>query len=86
MNIANIISTDIVVLNDDERQLVENSFTRLSAANEVYVLEMSKKLMNLERLSSAISCFPSIHETSVLAGEKRSEETLIDNLCINSDV
>ena len=81
MNIANIISTDIVVLNDDERQLVENSFTRLSAANEVYVLEMSKKLMNLERLSSAISCFPSIHETSVLAGEKRSEETLIDNLC-----
>ena len=81
MNIANIISTDIVVLNDDERQLVENSFTRLSAANEVYVLEMSKKLMNLERISSAISRFPSIHETSVLAGEKRSEETLIDNLC-----
>lgn len=81
MGIEDIISTNIVVLNDEERRLVENSFKRLSGGNEAYVLEMSKKLMNLERISSAISRFPSIHETSVLAGEKRSQATLIDNLC-----
>ena len=37
MGIEDIISTDIVVLNDEERRLVENSFKRLSGGNEAYV-------------------------------------------------
>lgn len=79
--LAGFISTDIVVLNNVEKDLVENAFKCLSKKNEAAVLEIGKKLMDLERMSAAISRFPSIHETSVLAGEERSQSTLIDNLC-----
>lgn len=81
MNISDIISTDIVVLNNDEKILVENAFERLNGKYKNSVVELSKKLLDLERLSSAISRFPSIKETSVLAGETRSQKTLIENLC-----
>ena len=80
-NITDIISTDIVVLNDTEKRLIENFFGQLNEKNETSALEIGKKLMDLERMSAAISRFPSIHETSVLAGERRSQQTLIDNLC-----
>lgn len=79
--LGTIISTDIVVLNDHERTLVEYAFERLNEEYKSSVLEIGKKLMDLERMSAAISRFPSIHETSVLAGEKRSQETLIETLC-----
>lgn len=79
--IEGLISTDIVVLNDTEKKLVENAFNRLSGKHESSVLEIGKKLMDLERMSTAISRYPSIHETSVLAGEERSRQTLIENLC-----
>ncbi|MEL3911777.1 hypothetical protein [Treponema pedis] len=79
--ITEMISTDIVVLNDTEKLFVEIFFNRLSGKNETACLEIGKKLMDLERMSAAISRFPSIHETSVLAGEQRSQQTLIDNLC-----
>lgn len=80
-NVTDIISTDIVVLNDTEKRLIENFFGQLNEKNETSALEIGKKLMDLERMSAAISRFPSIHETSVLAGERRSQQTLIDNLC-----
>ena len=67
--LGTIISTDIVVLNDHERTLVEYAFERLNGEYKSAVLEIGKKLMDLERMSAAISRFPSIHETSVLAGE-----------------
>lgn len=79
--LGTIISTDIVVLNDHERTLVKYAFEQLNEEYKSTVLEIGKKLMDLERMSVAISHFPSIHETSILAGQKRSQETLIETLC-----
>ena len=57
--LGTIISTDIVVLNDHERTLVEYAFERLNEEYKSAVLEIGKKLMDLERMSAAISRFPS---------------------------
>ena len=71
--LGTIISTDIVVLNDHERTLVKYAFEQLNEEYKSTVLEIGKKLMDLERMSVAISHFPSIHETSILAGHKHSQ-------------
>ncbi len=79
--LTGIFSTDIVVLNDTEKKLLQNFFDTLSEEDDSSMFDIEKKLMDLERMSTAISRFPSIHETSILAGEKRNQQTLIKNLC-----
>lgn len=75
------LRVDFSFLNDSENCLINRSLERLHHKNNTSVLEIEKKLINLDRMSTAISDFPSIHETSVFAGEERSRHTLIENLC-----
>ncbi len=77
----NFFSTDIVVLNDEERTLVRRFLKLLEGVGESSILEIGKKLTDLERMSDAISRFPSMKEKTFFAGEKRSWQTLIEHLC-----
>ncbi|WP_039914751.1 hypothetical protein [Treponema phagedenis] len=74
-------SSDIVVLNPKEHRLIDKIFTDLRAYSSESVMGIATRIMDLERLAVSISRYPPIDERSVLAGEARSAQTLIDTLC-----
>jgi hypothetical protein len=79
------ISTDIVVLNQTERDLVNRVFENLRVYSPETMVGVATRIMDLERLSVSISRYPSMHERGILAGRERSTETLIDTLCCFGD-
>ncbi|HOT61323.1 MAG TPA: hypothetical protein PLU93_00515 [Treponemataceae bacterium] len=79
------ISTDIVVLNQTERALVNRVFENLRVYSPETMVGVATRIMDLERLSVSISRYPSMHERGILAGRERSTETLIDTLCCFGD-
>lgn len=78
-------TTDIVVLNSQERALVNRVFENLRVYSPETMVGIATRVMDLERLSVSISRYPSMYERGVLAGQTRSTETLIDTLCAYSD-
>ncbi len=78
-------STDIIVLNPHERQLVNRVFENLRVYSPETMVGVATRVMDLERLSVSISRYPSMHERGFLAGQARSSETIIDTLCAYSD-
>lgn len=82
---TNEISTDIIVLNPDERSLVNRVFENLRVYSPETMVGIATRIMDLERLSVSISRYPSMHERGFLAGQTRSSETLIDTLCTIGD-
>lgn len=79
--VDDILSTDIIVFNREEQRLVHNMFRKLRRRSKKDIVDIAKRIIDLQKVSSAISRFPPIQKTSVLAGEKRDKETLIGNLC-----
>lgn len=75
------VSTDIVALNPEERSLVNHVFENLRISSPETMVGVATRIMDLERLSVSISRYPSMYEQSILAGQNRSSETLIDTLC-----
>lgn len=78
-------STDIVVLNPEERALVNRVFENLRVYSPETMVGVATRIMDLERLSVSISRYPSMHEWGSIAGPSRSSETLVDNLCTVGD-
>lgn len=78
-------ATDIVVLNTQERALVNRVFENLRVYSPETMVGVATRVMDLERLSVSISRYPSMYEQGILAGQSRSSETLIDTLCDYSD-
>lgn len=74
-------TTDIVVLNQMERTLVNRVFENLRVYSPETMVGVATRVMDLERLSVSISRYPSMHEQGVLAGQARSNDTLIETLC-----
>lgn len=82
--IDDVLSTDIIALNVEEQKLVRQILKKLRRQSRKDIINIAKKIIDLEKVSAAISRFPSIQKTSILAGEKRDKETLIENLCSTS--
>ena len=78
-------STDIVVLNSNERALVNRVFENLRISSPETMVGIATRIMDLERLSVSISRYPSMHERGILAGQTRTSENLIDTLCTFGD-
>ena len=78
-------STDIVVLNANERALVNRVFENLRVFSPETMVGIATRIMDLERLSVSISRYPSMHERSILSGQTRTSENLIDTLCTFGD-
>jgi hypothetical protein len=78
-------STDIVVLNPEERALVNRVFENLRVYSPETMVGVATRIMDLERLSVSISRYPSMHERGLIAGQTRSSETLVDSLCTVGD-
>ncbi|MBN1616501.1 MAG: hypothetical protein JW875_04250 [Spirochaetales bacterium] len=85
LQVPDIGSTDIVVLNAQERALVNRVFENLRVYSPETMVGVATRVMDLERLSVSISRYPSMHESGALAGQLRSSETLIETLCAYSD-
>ncbi|PIE98864.1 MAG: hypothetical protein CR988_01320 [Treponema sp.] len=77
----NLLPKTIVVLNEKEKPLIEEIYARLADESEEVVSEISAKLLQLQNLSEAMSEYPSINQSSVFAGEMRSEQTLLEKMC-----
>ena len=78
-------STDIVVLNPEERALVNRVFENLRVYSPETMVAVATRIMDLERLSVSISRYPSMHERGFISGPASSPETLIDTLCTIGD-
>ncbi len=78
-------STDIVVLNQNERALVNRVFENLRMYSPETMVGVATRIMDLERLSVSISRYPSMHERGFLAGQTRTAENLIETLCTFGD-
>ncbi|MEL3906933.1 MAG: hypothetical protein P1P65_07920 [Treponema sp.] len=77
-------STNIVVFDKDEHTVIEQVLKNLNAYAPGVLANISNYITTLEQVAVAISRYPSIRESTVLAGERRTAETLIDTLCKNT--
>ena len=73
--------SDIIALNNNERELINRFFEAMRERAPEATEEIAAIIMDLERLSAAVSRYPSMYEQSTLSGEQRSISTLIDALC-----
>ena len=73
--------SDIIALNNTERELINRFFEAMRGRAPEATGEIAAIIMDLERLSSAVSRYPSMYAQSTLSGESRSIRTLIDALC-----
>jgi hypothetical protein len=78
-------STDIVVLNQNERALVNRVFENLRISSPETMVGIATRIMDLERLSVSISRYPSMHERGIIAGQARGSDNIIDTLCTFGD-
>lgn len=74
-------STDIVVFDKDEYAVIEQVLKNLNAYAPGVLGNIANCISTLEQVAVAVSRYPSIRESTVLAGERRTAETLIDTLC-----
>lgn len=78
-------STDIVVLNQNERALVNRVFENLRVSSPETMIGIATRIMDLERLSVSISRYPSMYEQGILSGTTLTSENLIETLCTFGD-
>ncbi|WP_230752492.1 hypothetical protein [Teretinema zuelzerae] len=79
------VSTDIVVLNPQERMLVNRVFENLRVISPETMVGVATRIMDLERLSVSISRYPSMHQGGFTVGAPRNTETLVETLCTFGD-
>ncbi len=73
--------SDIIALNSSERDLVNRFFEHIRPHSPDAMATISSRITDLERLSVAVSRYPSMYEQSYISGEDRSARALIENLC-----
>ena len=73
--------SDIIAFNNAERELINRFFEAISLQSAEAMDGVAAIIADLERLSAAISRYPSMYEQSTLSGQQRSIRTLIDTLC-----
>ena len=74
-------SADIVVFDKDEYAVIDQILKSLQAYAPGVLSNIANCITTLEQVAMAVSRYPSIQRSTVLAGEHRSTETLIDTLC-----
>ena len=74
-------SADIVVFDRDEHAVIGKILQSLQAYAPGVLGNIADCITTLEQLAMSVSRYPSIRRSTVLAGELRSAETLIDTLC-----
>lgn len=74
-------SADIVVFDKDEHAVIDKILQSLQAYAPGVLGNIADCITTLEQLAMAVSRYPSIRQSTVLAGEHRSEDTLIETLC-----
>ena len=74
-------SSDIIALNTQERELINRFFETMRIHSPETMVGVAARIMDLERLSVAISRYPSMYEQTSFYGQERSIRTLIDTLC-----
>ncbi len=78
-------STDIVVLNPEERALVNRVFENLRVYSPETMVGVATRVMDLERLAVSVSRYPSMHERGIVAVPGGQTESLVETLCTIGD-
>lgn len=78
-------STNIIVLTDNEKQLVNNLFSRLKEISPETLEGLTNRISDLEKLAAAIARFPSLLQRQVESHEIQTVHTLIESLLIARD-
>lgn len=74
-------SADIVVFDKDEHAVIDRILKSLQAYAPGVLSNIANCITNLEQVAVAVSHYPSIRRSTVLAGTHRSADTLIETLC-----
>lgn len=77
-NSLQLFSRDIVVFDEQEKEILNRVCTRLYEESSAIVKDISEKISRLQTLANAMSAFPSIISTSEFVGGVRNEETLLE--------
>lgn len=75
-----LFSTDLVVLTDKERILVNIMFDRLKTISPETLEVFANRMADLERLTRNIAHFPSLFQQQKVTAEMRTESTLVESL------
>ncbi len=73
-------STDLIVLTDTERELVNEIYDRLKTISPETLVVLADRIADLERLTANIDHFPSLLQQQFLDTELRTPHTLIESL------
>lgn len=71
----------IITFTNEEKELVSKVFDEVNAISSSSFEKLEQKLNDLEGIASSISRYPSIKNTSMLAGKTRNESSLVKSLC-----
>ncbi|MGP1576598.1 MAG: hypothetical protein ACTTH7_03765 [Treponema sp.] len=74
-------SSDIVVFDKNEFAVLDHVLQSLQAYAPGVLANIANHITTLEQVAIAISRYPPILQSSVLGGQQRSAQTLIDTLC-----
>lgn len=76
----------IIMFTNEEKALVDEIFRKVRALSDASYRRINRKLIDLKRVATSISKYPSIKSTSFLAGKTRDGESLVEALCaLNPD-
>ncbi len=79
------LSTNLVVLTDDEQDLVNEVFDGLKSISPESLVVLADRLADLEKLTLNIAHFPSLKEAQEQGGKTRDISTLVEALLVKRD-
>ena len=80
-----LFSTDIIVLTDNEKQLVNLLFTRLKKISPETLEGLAHRINDVERLAKDIARFPSLLHRQTFSHEIQTQHTLAESLLEQRD-
>ncbi len=83
--LQNDVSTNLVVLTNEEQALVNQVFDMLTTISPESIIVLSDRLADLEKLTLNIAHFPSLKETQEQGGKQRDISTLVEALLIRRE-
>ncbi len=79
------LSTNLIVLTDEEQDLVNEVFDGLKTISPESLVVLADRLADLEKLTLNIAHFPSLKDSQEQGGQLRDMSTLVDSLLVSRE-
>ncbi|NLL99931.1 MAG: hypothetical protein GX220_00540 [Treponema sp.] len=84
-SISDDFSTDIVVLSNSEKKLINKTFEALKEISPETLEGLTNRLSDLERLAASIANFPSLLQRQTISTEIQTQHTIAESLLKQKD-